>query len=82
MKNKTKRVNEPMGKVKVIKDFLPPPHQLVLKEENQKITISLNKESVNFFKKKAKENRTSYQKMIRQVIDLYASRYQDRTTSH
>ena len=80
MKNKTKRVNEPMGKVKVIKDFLPPPHQLVLKEENQKITISLKKESVNFFKKKAKENRTSYQKMIRQVIDLYASRYQNRTT--
>ncbi len=80
MKNKTKPVNEPMGKVKVIKDFLPPPHQLVLKEENQKITISLKKESVNFFKKKAKENRTSYQKMIRQVIDLYASRYQNRPT--
>jgi hypothetical protein len=42
MKKKIKYTNEPMGKLKVIKDFLPPPEKLVLKEENVKITISLN----------------------------------------
>jgi predicted DNA binding CopG/RHH family protein len=50
--------------------------QLVLKEENIKITMSLKKESIDFFKKAAKKHHTSYQKMIRQVIDWYASHYQ------
>jgi hypothetical protein len=78
MKSKTRSVDEPIGRLKVVGDFLPPPEKLVLKEESQKITISLKKESVQFFKEQAKENHTSYQKMIRQVIDLYASRFQNR----
>ncbi|HUK57450.1 MAG TPA: CopG family transcriptional regulator [Nitrospiria bacterium] len=65
-----------MGKLRVIKDFLPPPDQLVLKEENVKVTISLKKSSIEFFKKQAKKQHTSYQRMIRQVIDWYTSHYQ------
>ncbi|MCL4467388.1 MAG: CopG family transcriptional regulator [Deltaproteobacteria bacterium] len=75
MKNKIKYTGEPMGKLKVIKDFLPPPEQLVLKEENMKITISLKKSSIEFFKEEAKKNQTSYQKMIKQLIDWYTSHY-------
>jgi predicted DNA binding CopG/RHH family protein len=76
MKNKIKYTDEPMGTLKVIEDFLPPPDQLVLKEENVKVTISLKKSSVDFFRSKAKENHISYQKMIRQLIDWYASHFQ------
>jgi predicted DNA binding CopG/RHH family protein len=65
-----------MGELRVIMDFLPPPDQLVLKEENIKVTLSLKKSSVEFFKKEAQNHRTSYQKMIRRVIDWYASQYQ------
>ncbi len=68
--------DEPMGELAVVKDFLPRPEQLVLKEEHVKITISLNKSSVDFFKRKAKEHHTSYQKMIRRLIDWYASQQQ------
>ena len=75
MKSKIKYTDEPMGELRVIKDFLPRPDQLVLKEENIKVTIALKKSSIEFFKKNAKEHRTSYQKMIRQVIDWYASHY-------
>ena len=75
MKRKIKYTEEPMGELRVIKDFLPPPDQLVLKEEKVKITISMKKSSVEFFKKKAEEQHTSYQKMIRNVIDYYASHY-------
>jgi predicted DNA binding CopG/RHH family protein len=64
-----------MGKLRVIKDFIPPPEELVLKEENVKVTIALKKSSIEFFKKKAKEHHISYQKMIRQVVDWYASHY-------
>jgi predicted DNA binding CopG/RHH family protein len=75
MKNKIKYTDEPMGELRVIKDFLPPPDQLVLKEENVKITISLKKSSVEFFKKEAQKHHTSYQRMIRRVIDWYALQY-------
>src|SRR4030043_1697389 len=76
MKSKIKYTDEPMGKLKVIKDFLPPPEQLVLKEENVKVTLALKKSSVDFFKEQAKKHHTSYQKMIREVIDCYTSHYQ------
>jgi predicted DNA binding CopG/RHH family protein len=76
MKNKIKYSDESMGDLRIVKDFLPPPDQLVLNEENVKITISLRKSSVDFFKKEAQKHRTSYQKMIRRVIDWYASQYQ------
>ena len=76
MKSKIKYSDEPMGKLKIVKDFLPPPDQLVLKEDKVKVTISLSKGSVEFFKKEAKKQRTSYQKMIRRVIDFYTSQYQ------
>jgi len=78
MKTKIKYTDEPMGELRVVKDFLPNPEQLALKEENIKITISLNKSSIAFFKKKAKEQHTSYQKMIRQLIDWYAVQHQKR----
>jgi len=76
MKKRIRYTDEPMGDLSVVKDFLPPPDQLVLKEENVKITISLKKSSVEFFKKQAQMHRTSYQKMIRRVVDWYASQYQ------
>jgi hypothetical protein len=71
MKKKIKYTNEPVGKLKIIDDFLPPPGQLVLKEENIKVTIALGKSSVDFFKNEAKKHHTSYQKMIRQLVDRY-----------
>jgi hypothetical protein len=69
MKTKIRYTDEPLGELRVIRDFLPPPDQLILKEENVKITIALKKSSLDFFKKEAKRHHTSYQKMIRQVTD-------------
>lgn len=76
MKSRIKYTEEPMGELRVIKDFLPPPDQLVLREENVKVTISLKKSSIKFFKEQAQRNHTSYQRMIRQVLDWYTSHYQ------
>ena len=76
MKTKTRYTEEPMGELRVVKDFLPSPDQLVLKEDNVKVTISLKKASIDFFKEQAKKNRTSYQKMIREVVDRYASHFE------
>ncbi|MBU1106845.1 MAG: BrnA antitoxin family protein [Candidatus Riflebacteria bacterium] len=72
MKKKIKYTDEPMEKVKIIPDFLPSPEELALKEETVKITISLSKASIEFFKNEAKKYNTQYQKMIRRLLDEYA----------
>ena len=51
-----KYTNEPTDKVRVIDDFLPSPEELALKEETVKVTISLSKASIEFFKKEAKKH--------------------------
>ncbi|MBW2222539.1 MAG: CopG family transcriptional regulator [Deltaproteobacteria bacterium] len=73
MKKKIKYTNEPMGKVRVVADFLPSPEELVLKDETVKVTISLSKASVDFFKEEAKKHHTQYQKMIRRLLDEYTA---------
>ncbi len=73
MTAKIKYTDEPLGKVKVISDFLPPPEELALKDETVKITIALSKTSVDFFKKEAKKYNTQYQKMIRRLLDEYTA---------
>jgi predicted DNA binding CopG/RHH family protein len=73
MKKKITYTNEPMGKVRVVSDFLPSPEELVLKDKTVKVTISLSKASVDFFKKAAKKNNTQYQKMIRRLLDEYTA---------
>jgi len=57
MKSRIKYTDEPMGKLRVMKDFLPPPDKLVLKEENVKVTISLKKSSVEFFRNGTEKKR-------------------------
>jgi predicted DNA binding CopG/RHH family protein len=73
MKQKIKYADEPMGKVRVISDFLPSPEELALKDETVKITIALSKTSVEFFKNEAKKYNTQYQKMIRRLLDEYTA---------
>jgi predicted DNA binding CopG/RHH family protein len=63
-----------MGDLRVIKDFLPPPSELVYKEDTVKVTLGLSRRSVDFFKKEAKKHETQYQKMIRRLLDLYVAR--------
>jgi predicted DNA binding CopG/RHH family protein len=76
MRKATKYTDEPLGKIRVINDFLPPPSELVFKEDTVKVTLGLSRRSVDFFKKQAKKHDTQYQKMIRRLLDLYVTRQQ------
>jgi predicted DNA binding CopG/RHH family protein len=75
MKKKIKYTDEPLGDVKVVDDFLPAPHELAFNEEQAKVTISLTKSTIAFFKEEAKKHHTQYQKMIRRLLDLYVARH-------
>jgi hypothetical protein len=76
MKTKTVRYTEgEIGRIgKPMKDFLPPPDQLVLRESNVKVTLLLSQKSVDFFKREAKKAHVPYQRMIRALVDAYAEK--------
>ncbi len=73
MSEKIKYSNEPIGDLNLVADFLPSPEELVLKQQNTKITISLSSESVSYFKGAAKKYHTQYQKIIRELLDEYVA---------
>ncbi len=75
MKRRIRYTDEPLGKIDVVRDFLPPPEQLAFKQENVKVTMTLSRSSVEFFKKAAQKYHAPYQKMIRTLIDAYAARH-------
>ena len=71
MSAKISYTDEPIDPLKVVPDFLPAPEELAYKEDTVKVTITLSKESVEFFKQEAGKYHTQYQKMIRRLLDAY-----------
>ena len=64
--------DEPMDDIRVVADFFPFPEELALREESVKVTISLNKKSVELFKSETARHHIQYQRMIRQLRDSFA----------
>ena len=75
LKKKIKYSDEKIGKIKIVKDFLPTPEELVFKEDTVKITLNLSKSSVEYFKELAKKHHSQYQKVIRTLLDNYTDVY-------
>ena len=73
--NAPQQVAESISLSEKIEDFLPPPDRLIRKSEKVKITITLDGESVAFFKASAKKNNVKYQTMINEILSKYAERY-------
>ena len=78
MSKKIQYTDEPMGALRVVEDFLPSPEQLAVTEESVKVTITLSKESVEFFKSEARKHNTQYQRMIRRLLDAYTQAHRER----
>ena len=66
------------GRMQEVEDFLPAPEDLVFKEEPDmvKVTLSLHKETVDFFKGQAERLDAPYQRMIRNLLNEYVKRRQ------
>ena len=65
MSKTIKYTDESFGDIKIIKDFLPSPEDLIFKEEK----------NIDFFKAEAKKHHTQYQKIIRNLLDVYANNH-------
>ena len=76
MKKKgVKYTEEYIGKIQLVDDFLPKPKDLILKDETVKVTLSLSRTSVDFFKRQSNRHHSKYQKMIRALLDQYTDHY-------
>jgi hypothetical protein len=75
MSEKIRYMNESLGNLKVVPDFLPRPEDLVFRDEGVKVTIALSRRSVEFFKGEAQKHNTQYQRMIRRLLDAYAEHH-------
>ena len=71
MSAKIRYTNEAIGDPRVVRDFLPSPQELAFRDEDVKITITLSKKSVEFFKSAAAKGDTQYQRMIRRLLNTY-----------
>ena len=65
----------PVGKLKRIPDFLPPPEELAKAPRLVRVTIELDLNSIRFFQRQAVKHNTKYQRMIREVLKRYAERF-------
>lgn len=63
-----------IGRLRVIEDFLPPPDDLVPREDTVKVTLSLSRRSLDFFEREARKRRVPYQRLIRALVETYAER--------
>ena len=68
-------IGESIRNSKTVKDFLPRPEDLVVRENTVRVTINLSRQSIEFFKKESKRLGVPYQKMIKNLIDMYADKY-------
>jgi predicted DNA binding CopG/RHH family protein len=62
------------GDLHRIADTLPPPDQLVPRDDTVKVTLALSRRSVDFFKREAAKQHVPYQRMIRALVDEYTRR--------
>jgi uncharacterized DUF497 family protein/predicted DNA binding CopG/RHH family protein len=81
MKKKTVRYTDDKGEIigelrAIPKGELPSLDQLVGKlHQKQKVTLALDGEAIQFFKREASKRHTSYQRMIRNLVLAYARQH-------
>lgn len=71
-------VAQALENISPIEDFLPSPDQLVLKTEKERITIAIDKHSLELFKSYAKKHDAKYQSMMNSVLSTYADKFLTR----
>jgi predicted DNA binding CopG/RHH family protein len=77
MKRKTVKYTDDKGemdgKLQRIRDDLPSPEELAGEiAKRTKVTLELDNDALAFFKREASRRRTSYQRMIRNLVRSYA----------
>lgn len=75
MKKRDRFEDAPKGRLTIIDDFLPPPSQLVRKEDTVKVTSEFTRSSIEFLKKEAKKADVPYEHILRVLVDEYVEQH-------
>jgi predicted DNA binding CopG/RHH family protein len=81
MTNKVNYTNAPadveqsLDRATVVSDLLPSPEELVRRSGKEKITIAIDKSSLELYKRYAKKHNAKYQTMINSVLGSYADKF-------
>jgi hypothetical protein len=67
-----------VGRMQEVEDFLPRPEDLVFRPKGVKVIITLSEDSVSYFKEQADRLHTTYQRMIRDLVDEYVRQMRQR----
>jgi hypothetical protein len=68
-------IDQALDSAIIVDDLLPSPSELVRKVGKEKITISVNKRSLELFKNYARKHDAKYQTMMDGVLSSYAERF-------
>ena len=68
-------IDQALESAMTIDDVLPTPSELVRKTEKEKITIAIDKNSLDLFKQYANNHNAKYQTMINGVLSSYADKF-------
>jgi hypothetical protein len=68
-------IEESLEDAEVIGDFLPTPDKLLRISEKERITIAVDKGSLELYKLYAKKHNTKYQSMMNGVLISYAEKF-------
>jgi predicted DNA binding CopG/RHH family protein len=77
-KNKTRSADKIVEKSNSFKNLMPSLDKLAQKEDSIKVTLSLTKASVEYFKNEASKREVCYQVMIRNLIDEYVKHFSNQ----
>ena len=79
MKKKTEYTDEPMQIGRIV-NILPSPAELASMARTERATLTLTKATLDFFRKEAKKEHVSYNILIRNALDEYLRRSQQKHT--
>lgn len=68
-------INEALEHAVIVDDFLPSPAEFISRAKKEKITISIDKHSLDFYKSYARKHNAKYQTMINDVLGSYADKH-------
>lgn len=67
-------INDALDHAVVIEDFLPSPAEFIRRAKKEKITIAIDKHSLDLYRAYAQKHNAKYQTMINDVLVYYADK--------
>lgn len=71
-------IDEALESAVAMEDFLPSPADLVRKTEKEKITLAVDKRTLELYRKYAKKHDAKYQAMLNSILVSYADKFLSR----